>query len=90
VQKDLPDGQQPRLQRKNVEQDAQNIRRARHGDLRVTADNDGVGMVARMAPTPRRRLAQHHEASDVIDGVVHPARPERRAVAVFVPPGIGG
>ncbi len=38
-----------------------------------------------MAPAPDGRLAQHHEAGDVIDDVVHPGRLEGGAVAAFVP-----
>ena len=48
-----------------------------------------VGVVARMAPAPGRRLAQHHEGGDLVDRVVHPARLEGGAVAAFVPARVG-
>ena len=38
-----------------------------------------------MAPAPGDRVAHQHEAGDLVDDVVHPARPERGAVPAFVP-----
>ena len=61
------------------------IRRAHHGDFRIAADDDGVGVVPRVAPAPGHRVAHNHEAGKLVDGVVHPLRLERRAVAAFVP-----
>ena len=75
--------------REDVGSKPQQRRRPHRGDLRVAADDDGVGVVAGMAPAPDRRLAHDHETGELIDGVVHPARLERRAVAAFVPARIG-
>ncbi len=73
-----------------VQDQPQQIRRAHHGNLGVTADDDRVGVMARMAPAPGHRIAHDHEAGDLIDRIVHPARLEGRAVAAFVPAAIGG
>jgi hypothetical protein len=43
-----------------------------------------------MAPAPGHRIAHDHEAGDLIDRVVHPARLEGGAVAAFVPARVGG
>ena len=40
-----------------------------------------VGVVAGVAPTRRRRVTHDHEAGDLVDGLVEPARHERGAVA---------
>ena len=64
---------------------AQQVRRTHDGDLGVAADDDRVGVVARMAPAPGDRIAHQHEAGDLVDDVVHPARLEGGAVAAFVP-----
>ena len=63
--------------------------RAGEHDLRVAPDDDRVGVVAHVRPPPQRRLAQEHERGEVVDGVVGPARPERRAVPALVPARIG-
>src|SRR6185437_16128210 len=55
----------------------------------VAADDDGVGVVARMAPAPDSRFAHDHETGDLVDRVVHPARLEGGAVAAFVPAAVG-
>src|SRR6185312_4895807 len=78
------------LEGEEVEEDAEKVWRPRHRDLRVAADDDGVGVMAGMAPAPHRRLAQHHEAGDLIDEVVHPARAEGGAMAAFMPARIRG
>jgi len=39
---------------------------------RIAAHNDRVGMVASVAPSPDRRVAQQHKAGDLVDDVVHP------------------
>jgi hypothetical protein len=42
-------------------------------------------VMPRMAPAPHRGFAHDHEAGNVIDGVVHPARLERRAMPALMP-----
>ena len=54
-------------------------------DLRVAADDDGVGMVARVAPAPDSRLAQQEERRKIINDVVDPPGLERCAVAALMP-----
>ena len=44
-----------------------------------------VGVVPGVAPAPDRRRAHDHEAGELVQPVVHPPRPERRAVARLVP-----
>ena len=61
------------------------IRRPHDRDLGIAADDDGVGVVARVAPAPGHRIAHDHEAGDLVDDVVHPLRLEGGAVAAFVP-----
>ena len=70
--------------------DLENHHRAHHGNFRIAAHNDGVGVMARVAPAPHRGFAHDHKARNVINGVVHPARLERRAVAAFMPARIRG
>ena len=69
---------------------AQQVRRTHHGDLGVAADDDRVGVVAGMAPAPGHRIAHQHEAGDLVDDVVHPARAEGGAMAAFVPARVAG
>ena len=38
-----------------------------------------------MAPAPDNRVPDHHEAGNLVDGIVLPLRFEDRAVAAFVP-----
>ena len=66
------------------------IRRTRHGDFRIATNNNRVAVMPRVAPTPRRGFAQHHERRDFVERVVHPIRLERRAVTRFVPARIRG
>jgi hypothetical protein len=68
----------------------QQIRRAHDRYLGIAADDDGVGVVAGMAPAPGHRIAHDHEAGDLVDRVVHPRRLEGGAVAAFVPARVGG
>ena len=68
-----------------AESSPQQVRRPHDGDLGVAADDDGVGVVAGVAPAPGHRIAHDHEAGDLVDHVVHPLRLERGAVAAFVP-----
>ena len=77
------------LERKDVEKERQNVRRARRDDLRIAADDHRVGVVAGMAPAPDLRLAQDHEAGDLVDRVVHPFGLEGGAVAALVPAAVG-
>ena len=43
------------------------VRRPHDGDFGIAADDDRVGVVARMAPAPGDRIAHDHEAGDLID-----------------------
>src|SRR5580692_11555229 len=63
---------------------AQNGWSRRH-HLWIAANDDRVGMMPRVAPAPYGRLAQHHEAGDLIDHLIHPASLEGGAVPAFVP-----
>ena len=58
-------------------------------DLGITPDDDRVGVMPGMAPSPHRRVAHDHEAGDVVHDRVHPPRPERRAVTALVPTRVG-
>ncbi len=69
---------------------AQQVRRAHHGDLGIAPDDDGVGVVAGMTPAPGHRIAHQHEAGDLVDDIVHPARAEGGAMAAFVPARVAG
>ena len=71
-----------------VQEHLNEIRRPVGDDFTVAADDDGVGVMPAVAPAPDRRLLQDHEARDLVDHVIVPARLERRAVAAFVPAGI--
>ena len=53
-----------------IEDDADEVGRPHDVDLRVAADDDGVGVVARMAPPPGHGIAHDHEAGDLVDGPV--------------------
>ena len=75
---------------KNRRNRAKQIRRPRHGDLRVAPDDDRVAVVPRVAPSPTGRFPQDHEGGDFVEGVVHPVGLERGAVSGFVPAGVGG
>ena len=61
-------------------------RRTGKADLGIASDDDGVGVVPEMGPTPQRRFTQEHERCDVVDHIVRPLGPERSAVPVLVPP----
>ena len=54
-------------------------------DLRVPADDQGVGVVPGVAPPPGRRVAHDHERGQLVQALVDPARLERRAVPGLVP-----
>ncbi len=73
------------LQREQVEQQAEQMGRSLHGDLRVAPDDDGVGVMPGVAPAPDFRLAHDHEAGELIDRIVHPACLEGGAMAAFMP-----
>ena len=64
---------------------AHEIRRPHDRYFGIATDDDGVGVVAGMAPAPGDRVAHDHEAGDLIDHVVHPLRAEGGAMAAFVP-----
>src|ERR1700745_300313 len=59
-------------------------------DLRITPDNDGVGVVAAMTPAPNGRLSQNQEAGDLVDDIVHPAGAKGGAVTALVPTRVRG
>ena len=54
----------------------------------IAPDDDGVGMVPRMAPPPGVRIAHHAETGDLIDEIIHPSGLEGGLVATFMPSGI--
>src|SRR5690242_7324872 len=60
------------------------------GDFGVAADDDGVGMVTGVGPTPDGGFAHDHEGGDFIEGVVEKVGFEGGAVGGFVPAGVGG
>ena len=61
-----------------------------HGDdLGIAPDDDRVGVMADVAPSPHRWVAHDHEAGDVVDDSVHPSCPESGAVTALVPSGVG-
>ena len=72
------------------QQQPEDIRRAGNRNLRIAPDDDGVTVVAHVAPAPGHRLPHHHEGGDLVKRVVHPVSLEGRAVAGFVPAGIRG
>src|SRR5207249_8463956 len=90
VAKDATELGQPILDKKEIGRDADDVGWPWRGDLGVTADDEGVGVMARMAPAVIAALAQRHEGADVKERVVEPARPERRAVRELVMAVIGG
>src|SRR5258708_1520538 len=73
------------LDRENVENHAADIRRAHGNDLGIASDDDRVGMVARMAPAPDRRLAHDHETRYLVNRVVHPPSLECGPMSAFMP-----
>ena len=79
-----------RIDAEESQEQGEKLRRPGHGDLRVASDNDRVAVVAGVAPTPTGGFPQDHEGGDLVEGVVHPVRLERRAVSRFVPAGVGG
>src|ERR1022692_199518 len=66
------------------------VRRTGNRDLGVAADDDGVAVVAGVAPAPHRRLPHDHERGDLIKRAVHPVGPEGRAVPGLVPARVRG
>ncbi len=72
-----------------TEDEGLQVRRTRHLDLRVAAHDDSVAVVARVAPAPDDGFAHHHEGGDLVEGVVHPVRPEGCAMPGFVPARVG-
>ena len=85
VKEEVLESRDAGLDGEEVQHPTEQIRRTVHGDLGVEAYDDRVGMMPRMTPAPNGGFAQHHEGRDIVDGVVHPARLERRAMAAFVP-----
>ena len=67
------------------QEQAEKVRRPGRDDLRVAADDDGIRMMARVAPAPDGRLAQQEERRKVVNDVVDPLGLERRAVAALMP-----
>ncbi len=56
-----------------------------HRDFRVAPNDDRVGVMPRMAPSPGCGFAQNHERSHFIDNIVHPSRFEGGAMTAFMP-----
>jgi hypothetical protein len=73
-----------------VEHQPRDVRRAHRGDLAIAPDDDRVGVMAGMAPTPERRLLQIHERRDLIERIVQPRGPKRGAVTGLMPTGVRG
>ena len=65
------DGQVPHVERPGV-------------DFRVSTDDVGVRVVARVREAPHQRLAENHEAGHLVQQVVHPPGFEGGAVAAPV------
>ena len=86
----LLEGQRHVEQADEVGDDVPQLRWAHGDDLRITTDDDRVGVVAGVAPSPHGRVAHDHEAGDVVDDGVHPSCLEGGAVTAFVPPRVGG
>ena len=55
-------------------------------NFRVAANDDGIAVMTGVTPAPDHGFPHHHERGDLIQHVVHPVGPERRAVTAFVPP----
>src|SRR3954452_3174807 len=73
-----------------VQEHLKEVRRPVSDDLTVATDDDGVGVMPAVAPAPDRRLLQDHEARDLVDHVIVPARLEWCAMAAFVPARVRG
>jgi len=71
-----------------IEHDFQEIRRAHCNDFRIPSHDNGVGVMPDVAGAPDDRIADQHEAGDLIDDGVHPGRLEGSPVSAFVPSGI--
>ncbi len=65
------------------------LRRSHCHDLRIPANDDRVGMVSGMRPTPDNRIAHDHEAGNLVHHRIHPAAAEGRTVPTLVPPRVG-
>ena len=70
---------------KKAQKQCADIRRLGNLNFGITSHNDGVAVVAIVAPAPKHRFAHHHERSDFVNRNVHPVRPERSSVAAFMP-----
>ncbi len=90
VQDDVPEIFRIHLEIEERHDDGLQIGRTRNSDLRIAADDDGVAVMAGVAPAPDRGLAHHHERRDLVERVVHPVGLEGGTVAGLVPAGIGG
>ena len=71
-------------------QQTKGVGRAHAGDFGIAADDDGVGVVAGMAPPPGHGIAGNHEGRDLIDDIVHPVGAKRGAMPAFVPAAVAG
>ena len=65
------------------------LRRLHQRDFGVATDDDGVGVMPRVAPLPGHRISNDHETGNLVDDVVHPAGLERGAVAGLMPAAVG-
>ena len=73
----------------DVDEQLGRVGRAHGRDLAVAADDDRVGVVARVAPAPERRLLDVHERRHLIEHIVDPGGLEGGAVSALVPARVG-
>ncbi len=90
VQQDIAVEEEGGVDAARSQQHGEQMRRPGHGYLRVAPDDQGVAVVAGVAPTPAGRFPQHHERGDLVERVVHPIGLEGRAVAGLMPARVRG
>ena len=73
-----------------VEKLAEHVGRPRRGDFRVLADDQRVGVMARVAPAVIEAFAQRHESAEMEEGVVDPPGLERCPVRQLMVAVVGG
>ena len=61
------------------------IRRTWNLDLRIPTHDDGIAMVAGVAPAPDNGFTHHHEGSNLVKSIVHPVGLESGPVSCLVP-----
>src|SRR5215472_14591907 len=77
------------FQDKKCHGNTEEVRRAGYSNFRVAADDDGVRMMARVAPAPGSGFAHNHEGSNLVNDIIHPCGAKRGAVTAFVPARVG-